>query len=189
MVRIEWLNNVREGIEQAKKTQKIALLSFTAGQDCAGCSKLDDEVYAEEDVARFINECFVPIKVSLREHPESFGQFNVEWTPTIIIPDQNGKERHRMVGFLPKEDFLAQLQLGIAKVAFSTRKYEEARKGFAAVGRLHEGTSAAPEGIFWAGVSAYRGTGKNAPLAQTAGELRAKYPESDWAKKASVYIK
>jgi len=189
MARIEWVTNARDGIEQARTTQKLALLSFTAGPDCAGCTKLDDDIYSEEDVVLFINECFVPIKITLREHPESFAQFNVEWTPTIIIPDQNGKERHRMVGFLPKEDFLAQLQLAIAKVAFSARKFEEARKGFAAVGRLHEGTSAAPEGIFWAGVSAYRDTGKNAPLAQTAGELTQKYPESDWAKKASVYIK
>ena len=189
MARIEWVDNARDGIEQAKKAHKLALLSFTAAPDCPGSIKLDDEVYSEEDVVRFISECFVPIKVAIRKHPESFARFNVEWTPAIIIPDQNGKERHRMIGFLPKEDFLAQLQLAIAKVAFSTRKYEEARKGFAAVGRLHEGTSAAPEGIFWAGVSAYRDTGKNAPLAQTAGELKLKYPESDWAKKASVWIK
>jgi thioredoxin-related protein len=188
MPRIKWVSDAGKGLDQAKGSQKLALLNFTAAPHCAGCSQLDDEVYAEEDVVLFVNECFVPIKIDVKKNPESFAQFGVEWTPTVIIPDQNGRERHRLVGFLPTEDFLAQLQLGIAKVAFSTKKFDEARKGFAAVGRLYPETSAAPEGIYWAGVSAYRDTGKNAPLEQCADELKAKYPESDWAKKASVWI-
>ena len=189
MPRIEWVSDADEGLDQAKGSQKLALFSFTAAPDCSGCTQLDDEVYAEEDVVRFVTECFVPIKIDIKKHPESFAQFSVEWTPTVIIPDQNGRERHRLVGFLPTEDFLAQLQFGIAKVAFSGKKYEEARKGFVAVGRLYPETSAAPESIYWAGVSAYRDTGKIAPLAQCASELKLKYPESDWAKKASVWIK
>lgn len=189
MPQIQWVSEANKGLGQAKGSPKLALLSFTAAPECAGCTRLEDEVYAEDDVVRFVTECFVPIKIDIKNHPESFAQFGVEWTPTIIISDQNGRERHRLVGFLPAEDFLAQLQLGIAKVAFSTKKYEEARKGFAAVGRLYPKTSAAPEGIYWAGASAYRDTGKNMPLAQCAAELKEKYPESDWAKKASVWIK
>lgn len=189
MAQIEWVLDADEGFDRAEGTPRLALLSFTAAPQCAGCSHLDDKVYKEEDVARFVTECFVPIKINIKDHPESFARFNVEWTPTIIIPDHTGKECHRVVGFLPTEDFLAQLQLGIAKVAFSDKKYEEARKGFAAVGRLYAETSAAPEGIYWSGVSAYRATGKNDPLAQCAEELKGKYPESDWAKKASVWLK
>jgi hypothetical protein len=60
------------------------------------------------------------LKIDINKHPEIFAQFSVEWTATVIIPDQIGRERHRLVEFLPTEDFLAQLQLGIAKVAFST---------------------------------------------------------------------
>jgi thioredoxin-related protein len=189
MTRIKWVSDADKGLDQAKGSQKLALLSFTAAPDCPGCTQLDDDVYEEEGVARFVTECFVPIKIDIKKHPESFVQFSVEWTPTVVIPDQNGRERHRRVGFLPTEDFLAQLQLGIAKVAFSTKKYENARRGFAAVGRLYPETSAAPESIYWAGVSTYRDTGKNAALTQCANELKEKYPESDWAKKASVWIK
>lgn len=189
MARIEWVPGIEEGLAQAKGSQKLALLSYTAAPECAGCTRLDDKVYTEEDVIRFVSECFFPVKLDIKKHPESFARFNVEWTPTIIIPDLNGRERHRFVGFLPTEDFLAQLQLGIAKVAFSSQKYKEAQKGFAAVSRLHPETSAAPESVYWAGVSAYRGSGKGDPLAQCANELKQKYPESDWAKKASVWIK
>lgn len=189
MPQIEWVSDADKGLEQAKRSQKLALLSFTAAPDCAGCTELDDEVYAEKDVVRFVTECFIPIKIDIKKQPESFAQFSVDWTPTIIIPDQSGRERHRLVGFLPTEDFLAQLQLGIAKVAFGTKKYDEARKGFAAVGRLYPETSAAPEAIYWAGVSGFRDTGKNAALAQCAAELKGKYPESDWAKKSSVWGK
>lgn len=188
MARMEWVVNADEGINQAKGSEKLALLNFTAAPKCVGCTRLDDKVYGQEDVIRFVTECFVPIKIDINEHPESFSRFNVEWTPTVIISDQDGRERHRIVGFLPTEDFLAQLQLGIAKVAFSTKKFEESRKGFAAVGRLHSETSAAPEGIYWAGVSAFQASGKTEPLAHCAEELKQKYPDSDWAKKASVWI-
>jgi len=189
MAQIEWVLDADKGLDQAEGSPRLPLLNFTAAPQCAGCTRLDDKVYKEEDVARFISECFIPIKINIKEHPESFARFNVEWTPTTIIPDRDGKERHRVVGFLPTEDFLAQLQLGIAKVAFSAKKYEEARKGFAAVGRLYPETSAAPEGIYWSGVSAYRANGKAEALAQCAEELKEKYPASDWAKKASVWIK
>lgn len=188
MAQMEWVIDADEGIDQAKETGKLALLTFSAAPDCEGCTQLEDKVYGQEDVMRFVNECFVPIKIDIKEHPESFARFNIDWTPTVIISDHEGKERHRVVGFLPTEDFLAQLQLGIAKVAFSTEKYEESRKGFAAVGRLHSETSAAPEGIYWAGVSAYRASGKTESLTQCAEELKQKYPDSDWAKKASVWI-
>lgn len=189
MERINWVPDADKGLDQARASQKLALFTFTAGSDCAGCAQLDDEVYSKEDVARFVAECFVPIKIDIKRNPENFAQFSVVWTPTVIISDQNGRERHRFVGYLPTEDFLAQLQLGIAKEAFSDTKFEEARKGFAAVGRLYPETSAAAEGIYWAGVSAYRDTGKNGSLSQCAIVLKEKYPESDWAKKASVWIK
>ena len=79
--------------------------------------------------------------------------------------------------------------MGIAKVAFSAKKYREARKGFASVRRLYPKASVAPEGIYWAGVSSYRGYGKNDALTECAEELKGKYPQNDWAKNASVWIK
>ncbi|PYT24529.1 MAG: hypothetical protein DMG58_25720 [Acidobacteria bacterium] len=41
--------------------------------------------------------------------------------------------------------------------------------------------------MYWAGVSQYKVTHNPAPLAAAARELKERYPESSWAKKASVW--
>ncbi len=47
---------------------------------------------------------------------------------------------------------------------------------------------ASPEAVYWAGVSAYKATGSPDPLQQTGKRLRDKYPQSEWTKKASVWL-
>ena len=67
--------------------------------------------------AQFINQNFVPIKIHIKENKEAFGRFGAQWTPTLILLDPEGKERYRFEGFLPPEDFLAQLEMGLARTA------------------------------------------------------------------------
>ena len=45
-----------------------------------------------------------------------------------------------------------------------------------------------PEAVYWSGVSAYKASGKADPLKQVGAQLQSQYPESEWAKKASVWI-
>ncbi|MBI5571826.1 MAG: thioredoxin family protein [Desulfomonile tiedjei] len=50
-------------------------------------------------------------------------QFRVEATPTIVILDGDGIEHHRIVGFLPPEEFIPSLMLGIAKGDYAHRAF------------------------------------------------------------------
>jgi TolA-binding protein len=102
--------------------------------------------------------------------------------------DSEGVERHRIEGFLPVEDFLAQLELGLARLAFQKLQYSEAEKRFRMVCQTYPKSAAAPEACYWAGVSAYKATNKPEPLAQAAKLLKEKYPESEWARKSSVWL-
>lgn len=135
-----------------------------------------------------MSKYFVSVKIHLRERPQDFGRFKVEWTPTIILAEPDGRERYRFVGYLPAEDFLAQLQLGRAKAAFSRAQYEDAGHHFAAVVSRFPESEAAPEALYWSAVSAYKATSNPAFLKQGGEELRAKYPRSDWARKGSVWV-
>jgi hypothetical protein len=139
-------------------------------------------------VKDFIYRNFIPIKVHIKERPQDFKRFNAEWTPTAIIAEPDGTERFRFSGFLPVDDFLAQLQLGLAKATFSREQFEDAQRAFETVARDYPQSSAAPEAVYWAGASGYKRTGKPDALKQAGQELREKYPESDWAKKASVWL-
>ena len=58
---------------------------------------------------KLISERFIPIKIHIKERPEDFQRFKADWTPTLIIAEPDGTERYRFSGFLPADDFLAQL--------------------------------------------------------------------------------
>jgi len=126
--------------------------------------------------------------VHIKEQKKTFERFNAQWTPTLIVLDSDGVERHRVEGFLPVDDFLAQLELGLAKLAFQGASYGEARNRFRSVCEAHARSGAAPEACYWAGVSAYKESNDPAPLKATAQMLQKSYPESEWTRKASVWL-
>jgi TolA-binding protein len=139
-------------------------------------------------VANFITDHFVPVKIHIKERPKDFERFGAQWTPTVILAEPDGTERYRFEGYMPAEDYLSQLQLGLAKAAFSRGQFAEAEGLFRAVVDQHPKSEAAPEAVYWAGVSAYKATGKPESLGRAGAELQQKYPESTWAKKGSVWI-
>src|SRR5689334_23535090 len=98
----------------------------------------------------------VPVRVHVREQRDEYKRlserFNAQWTPTILILDPEGDERHRIEGFLPTDDFLSQIELGLAKVAFQRHNYAEAERLYREILEKFPATDAAPEAQYWAGV-------------------------------------
>lgn len=144
-------------------------------------------MYPEARVTKFISENFIPVRLHVKQHPEAMARFKAEWTPTVLILNSNGEERHRIEGFLPADDFLAQLHLGGAQVSFGDQKFDDAERRFRDVVEELPDTDAAAEALYWAGVSQYKATGKPEPLQATAKAFTERYKESQWAKKASVW--
>ena len=135
---------------------------------------------------KVVSEHFVPVKIHVKEQPAVFERFKAQWTPTQLILDGHGIEHHRIEGFLPKEDFIAELELGLGKLAFEEKRYEDAATMFRVVCDEHAGAGAAPEACYWAGVSNYKG-GNHESLKETARLLKERYGDSAWARKASVW--
>ena len=123
----------------------------------------------------------------MKDQPETFRRFGAPWTPTQLVLDPSGKERFRIEGFLPAEDFLAQLKMAMGRLAFEGERFSEAEQRFQNVCREHPAASAAPEACYWAGVSEYKERHEPSPLKETAQLLMKRYPDSEWAKKASVW--
>jgi thioredoxin family protein/tetratricopeptide repeat protein len=140
-----------------------------------------------------VTENFVPARVNVREQQEAWKRlserFGVYWTPTILILDPTGVERHRIEGFLPTEEFVAQLVLGLGKSAFERQQFGEAERRFREVVERFPNTDAASEALYWTGVARYKATNDPSALAQTAEEFTRRYQDSAWAKKASVWRK
>lgn len=135
-----------------------------------------------------VTEGFVPVKVHIKEQPKVFERFDARWTPTILALDPEGVERHRIEGFLPVDDFLAQLEMGRAKIAFARSQFGEGERIFRSVRERYPSTGAAPEASYWEGVSAYKATHDPKHLREAALRLEETHPESEWARKASVWL-
>jgi len=132
---------------------------------------------------------FIPVKVHIKEQKKVFDRFGALWTPTQIVLDADGEERHRIEGFLPVEDFLAQLELGLGKRQFQHQRFGDAERLFRAVCTGHPKSGGAPEACYWAGVAAYKNTNDPKHLGATGELLKTRYPDSEWARKASVWSK
>ena len=148
-------------------------------------------MYTDPRVIRIIEDSFVPVRVHVKENAAAFKQlgerFGAQWTPTILIIDKNGQERYRIEGFLPADDFLAQLALGAAHTAFASGDYAAASRMFDDIVSRYPAGDAAAEAQYWAGVSRYKATGDAAALKDTARRFTEKFQDSRWAKKASVW--
>jgi hypothetical protein len=148
-------------------------------------------VYSNPDVADFITRTFLPVRVHVREQRDEFQRlgkrFNAQWTPTILIVDDTGAERHRVEGFLPADDFSSQLALGLGHAAFAAGDFAAAEPYFREVVDRYPNTEAAPEALYWAGVSHYKATNDANALGETAKAFDQRYKDSSWAKKASVW--
>lgn len=148
-------------------------------------------MYSDRAVAHYITDHLEPVRVHVREQRDEYKRlserFNAQWTPTILILDPDGEEEHRIEGFLPVDDFLSQIELGLAKVAFRHHNYAEAERLYREIVEKFPSTDAAPEAQYWAGVSKYKGHGDASALRATAAAFRERYQDTTWAKKASVW--
>ena len=144
-------------------------------------------MYPESRVDKVVSEQFIPVRLHVKKHPEAMERFGANWTPTVILLDSGGTERHRIEGFLPADDFLAQLLLGLGHIAFANKRYEEAERYFKRIVDELPDSDAAAEAQYWVGVSRYRGSGDAAALKATADAFRSRYSDSSWAKKASIW--
>ena len=148
-------------------------------------------MWPDERVVRFVNENFVAARAHVKQNPNDFKEcgerYKAPWTPTILELDSEGVEHHRIEGFLPADDFLAQLMLGWARMAFNRQQWEEAERRYRAIVDQLPNSEAAAEALYWAGAAKYKGSGDPTALKQTGESFKTRYRNTPWAKKASVW--
>ena len=85
---------------------------------------------------------------------------------------------------MPKDEFQADLEMGLARVAFMSKKWAEAEQWYANVAEHYPNSTFAPEAVYWQAVSRYKATNDHTVLGEVASTLAGKYPESEWALRA-----
>jgi uncharacterized protein YyaL (SSP411 family) len=144
-------------------------------------------VYPDPQVSELISRQFVPVRVHVKEQPTMWKRFNIRWTPTVLILAPDGAEAFRLEGYLPRDEFLAQLHLGLGFLAVNQKKWQPARQEFESVVERFPETDAAPEALYWAGVAKYSDSHDPNELKALGRQFKERYTDTGWAKRASIW--
>jgi hypothetical protein len=137
-------------------------------------------------VAKFLSLNFVPVQIQTT-NMAMMQRFSVSWTPTLIVLDTEGREHYRAVGFFTPEDMIATFLTAKGRWALDTDQLADARALFEEVISGYPDKDPAAEAIFFLGVAKYKLSHDPKPLRETYDELKAKFPQNRWTKRADPY--
>ena len=147
---------------------------------------MDAVTYPNPIVIEFIQKYLVPVQVPYNSQPLAT-DFNIQWTPTLITLDSDGKEHHRTVGFLSPQELVPSQMLGMAKCHFDSERFDQAISILEKLLAEYPKSDSTPEAIYLRGVSRHKKTGDAKPLKEAYVQLQKDYPASEWTRRASPY--
>ena len=110
---VAWNSDFADATLQARTAHKPVLVNFTA-EWCPPCQDMKREVYSRVSVKDAIESQVIAVKIDLTDpsaNSKSLAMwYRVEFLPTIIIVDADGKELSRREGFLSEAQMLEWLQ-------------------------------------------------------------------------------
>lgn len=82
--------------EKAAREGKLVFIDFYANW-CAPCKNMDDYTFSDPELARYMSDKFVPVKMNIDDFDgfEYKQKYNVNLLPTLLLVDCKGKEIQR----------------------------------------------------------------------------------------------
>ena len=148
---------------------------------------MDAVTYPQERNVLFTEDYFIPVRIHTGNHPELTEQYHVPWTPTFVVLGADGTEHYREIGYLPPDEFIPHLTLGLGRVAFQEKDYSQAGRYYESIVGQHNSSGAVPEAHFFLGICKGELGHRDERLAIWR-RLFEEYPKSSWAKKVSHRI-
>lgn len=158
---------------------------------CKGCEQLERTTYLDPRVAALLNEQFVPVLVNGWQQDEDRARLNGAaaflFAPVLITRAPDGTELRRTNGYLPPDDMLVELRLGLGLAALHAGDWPLACQWLEEAVREAGGAKNLPEALWWRGVAEYRRTGNSLEAIETAWRpLLTGHRDSVWADRANV---
>jgi hypothetical protein len=180
-----WESEVDRALARAKAEQKCVLLEFFS-PECIGCKQMDKVTFPNQDVANFITDRMVPVRARA-DHSKLAPQYHIVWTPTLVVLDLYGTEHQKTLGYIPPEELVASLLLGISKAALANGQYNEAVLQINTLLNGYPNSACAPEAVYLRGVARYRSSHEAAALKDSYRQLSGDYPNSEWTRRAEPF--
>ncbi|MCL4550365.1 MAG: protein-disulfide reductase DsbD [Bacteroidetes bacterium] len=104
----EWQKFTHAKYQESLKNHERMIVDFYADW-CIPCKELDANTFSDRRVVE-ISQKFTPYKVDMTktlsdETEQLRNEFNIIGMPTVLIIDSNGKEVHRLTGFVDADEF------------------------------------------------------------------------------------
>jgi thiol-disulfide isomerase/thioredoxin len=104
---ITW-RSYEEGVAQAQKEGKRTLVDFMADW-CGYCRKMDADTYSNASVIALSGR-YVFARVNVDQQGDVARKYGVTGLPTALVLDSGGREIARVIGYVPPQEFLKQVQ-------------------------------------------------------------------------------
>jgi hypothetical protein len=143
--------------------------------------------YPQAPVIDAISANAVPVQIdnSKSENNVFLHSIHHIWTPDIRLLDHHGFELYRWDGFLPPPEFVARTLCGFGMAQLRLKRYDRAEALYADVLTRFSTTYAAPEALYYLGVTRYRADPNGDGLLTQWANLRSRYPGSEYRVKQS----
>lgn len=182
---IAWEPDMKKALARATAEQKSVLVEFYSPQ-CIGCKQMDEVTFADHKAVNFVSDHLVPLRIPVSQ-ADLAKEYRVTWTPTVLVLDYYGREHHRTMGFLPPDELVGSLLLGMGKVSLDYGQFSEAVIQFNTLLNGCPECAFAPEAVYLRGVARYLTSRSPEALKEIHQQLLAKYPQSDWTKRAAPF--
>lgn len=116
LVKFTNTDDIETALAKAKKTNKVVFIDFYTTW-CAPCRVMEESVFRDEDVANYLNDNCISIRVNAEKGkgPDRKLEYAVDAYPTMLVYNPNGDEVARKQGSLGIEAFKEFIKTAVWK--------------------------------------------------------------------------
>jgi hypothetical protein len=176
------------GVAVSRAKQRGCLVFAEFFEPGSIVSKQLETAYQDDNVAREINAHCAAVRVNALDHRDLTKRMRIHWTPTLVFLDAQAAEHHRFVGYLPPDEFGAQVHIARGREAFGRENYQTALDAYQTIAERFPQTDSAPEALYWTGVCRFKLSNDEARILDACRELVRRYPKHLWARKVGFLL-
>lgn len=105
---IRWTRSPQAAVDSAQQSGKMILVSVGA-EWCHYCKKMDKEVWTNHSLVRVIQDNYVPLKLSEKQHKELVQALQIQAYPTTLVFTSDRRLVARLEGFVGAKKMLDAL--------------------------------------------------------------------------------
>jgi thioredoxin-related protein len=105
---IEWASSLGNALKTAQEQDRHIIAEFWS-DECKWCERLEDSTFTSKDVIALSKE-MIFVKAEAKKDTALRDQYEIAGFPTVILMKSSGEEIDRIYGYLPPEEFVSTIQ-------------------------------------------------------------------------------